>query len=220
MASADPSYRPLGFESDVANVNFAGAQNPDSLLHVEFYWHTPLDKNKTEALSEEKGLYTPVYCEKTTYVRIMRPGDKTSVIEEAVRVDHQRRWPEKWLFFQIQNGLADPGAAVPGWKIEDWKDAEGNRVLNSDQIHNLKFQRFYNVEQIAGASDAQVQDMGMGGLGLREKAKLAMKAKATEFVRDELAQKDRELAEMRERMAALEAMVKNAAIPGPKQARA
>ena len=206
--------------SDLNNPEFVGATNPDAMLHVEIYWHEPIDKWGSEEASKKAGKRVIVKGPKQEFIRIMRPGDKTSVIEEAVRVDHQRRWPEKWLFFQIQNGLADPGAAVPGWKIEDWKDAEGNRVLNSDQIHNLKFQRFYNVEQIAGASDAQVQDMGMGGLGLREKAKLAMKAKATEFVRDELAQKDRELAEMRERMAALEAMVKNAAIPGPKQARA
>ena len=51
-------YRPMGFESDVGNQNFMGAQNPDDLLFVEFYWHEPEDWNKSQEqgkLVQEEG---------------------------------------------------------------------------------------------------------------------------------------------------------------------
>ncbi|MCR4332459.1 MAG: hypothetical protein NUV34_07125, partial [Sulfuricaulis sp.] len=53
----------------------------------------------------------------------------------------------------------------------------------------------------------QIQSIGMGGLGLREQAKKAMKDRMGAETKDALAQKDAEIADMKQRMAALEAMV-------------
>ena len=117
----DLGYRPLGLESDVGNPNFTGAVNPDSLLHVEFYWHTPLDRNKTDEHFEATGKLQRIYGTKRPYVRIQKPGDPRSILEVEVREDHKRRFPEKWLYFQIQEGMIDAGQNQPGWKVEEWE---------------------------------------------------------------------------------------------------
>lgn len=181
--------------SDLNNPEFMNPQNPDSMLFVQFYWHSPLDPNKSAEQGKE------VRGEKQTYVRIQKPGDATSIIETPVRDDHKRRWPEKWLYWQMQEGLIDGGREVAGWKIQDWP------VLNEDQVRELQYKRFFVVEQIAGASDSQIQALGMGGLGLREQAKKALRERMGAETKDALAAKDAELKEMRERMEKLEAMV-------------
>lgn len=188
-------YRPMGFESDIGNQNFMGAQNPDEMLYTEFYWHEPEDWNK----SQEQGKL--VRGPKIPYIRIQRPGDKTSIVETPVREDHKARWPNKWLYWQMKEGLIDSGADIPGWKIEEWD------VLKADQLHELKYLRFYTVEQIAGASDDQVQRMGIGGLGLREQARQALRNKMGAEVKEVLAEKDKEIAEMKARMERLEALI-------------
>ena len=183
----------MGIASDLSNKNFLGSVNPDSLLHVEFYWHEPEDMNKSmEAGKIVKGPKMP-------YVRIQAPGDKTSTIETPVRDEHKRRWPEKWLYWQMKEGMIEGGGEVPGWKLEEWTH------LNADQVRELKYLRFSVVEQIAGASDEQIQKLGMGGLGLREVARQALRNRMGAEVKEELSKKDAELAEMRERMARLEA---------------
>lgn len=182
----------MGIASDLNNKNFMGSVNPDSLLHVEFYWHEPEDMNKSmEAGKIIKG-------QKIPYIRIQAPGDKSSVVETPVRDDHKRRWPERWLYWQMKEGMID-SADVPGWKLEEWTH------LNADQVRELKYLRFSVVEQLAGASDEQIQKVGMGGLALREAARQALRNRMGAEVKEELSKKDAELAEMRERMARLEA---------------
>lgn len=180
--------------SDLNNPAFVGAVNPDSLLHVEFYMHEPEDPNVPWVNGK------PVRLSARPYVRILKPGDNTSVIETPVREDHKQRWPEKWMYFQIQQGTTS-GPEIPGWKIEDWS------FLSPEQVHQLKFLRFYTVEQIAGASDAQVQSLGIGGLGMRVEAQKALKEKSSAGITAELASKDREIAEMKARMERLEALL-------------
>ena len=57
--------------------------------------------------------------------------------------------------------------------------------------------RFNTVEQLAGASDAQIQRLGMGGLGLRVKAREAVKARNEAEIRKVTEKQDREIAELR-----------------------
>lgn len=178
-------YRPMGFESDVSNPHFAGAQNPDDLLFVEFYMHEPEDWNKSmEQGKMVKGPSIP-------YIRIQKPGDKTSIIETPVREDHKQRWTQKWLYFQMKAGLISGDTSIPGWKLEEWE------FLKEDQIRELKFMRFTVVEQIAGASDDQCQRLGMGGMSLREAAKRALKDRMGKEVKDAIEKKDKEMADMR-----------------------
>lgn len=208
--------------SDLNNPDFVGAMNPDDALYVKFEMYIPEDPNKSAALGrkvfatrytvDEKGKATdtgePL---KIAYVTIMKPGDQTSIVHVPVREDHKRRWPRQWLSFQVEEGLIDDGSQIPGWKLEEWSE------INHDQesLRNLKHMRFYTVEQIAGASDAQVQRMGLGGMGIREAAKQALRAKVGLDVRAEIAAKDKQIQEMAERMARLEAIVMQAPQPAP-----
>lgn len=172
--------------SDLNNPAFMGPINPDTLLHVEFYMHEPEDVHKSEAAGKI------VRLPATPYIRIQNPGDKTSVVESPVLERHKQRWPDKWLYFQIKEGLVEGAVEVPGWKVEEWTH------LNPEQVRELKYLRFSVVEQVAGASDEQIQKLGMGGLGLREAAKQALRARMGAEVKEEMQKKDAEILALKE----------------------
>lgn len=181
----------VGIASDLNNPNFAGPINPDSLLSVEFFMHEPEDVHKSEAAGKLiKGPAIP-------YVRIQNPGDHTSIVESPVFEMHKKRWPDKWLYFQIQNNMVEGAAEIPGWKIEEWTE------LNPEQVRTLKFMRFSVVEQVANASDAQCQRMGMDGFSLREKAKLALRSRMNVEMQQEMDKKDAKINALEESNKAL-----------------
>lgn len=182
--------------SDVNNPEFVNPINPDSMLHIEFFWKEPVDKWKSEQAGKE------VRGKKAPYIRMMKPGDQTSIIEAPVRDDHKARFPRQWLSWQMKEKMIE-GASddIPGWKVEEWD------VLNDTQRHELKFLRFNTVEQLAGASDAQLQKLGMGGVGLRERARQAIKQRNRSEFETEMKAKDAELEKMQERLAKLEALL-------------
>ena len=199
--------------SDLNNPAFVGAINPDTLLSVEFYWHEPEDVLKSEAAGKI------IRLPKQPYVRIMAPGDKTSIVESPVFERHKARWPDKWLYWQIKEGLIEGVQDVPGWKIEEWTH------LSPEQVRELKFLRFSVVEQIAGASDDQVQKLGMGGLAIREAARQALRARMGAEVREEMQKKDaaisalqQENADMKEKFAKFEAFMAASQVPEKKRA--
>ena len=193
----------VGIASDLNNPNFAGPINPDTLLSVEFFMHEPLDANK----SQEAGM--AVRGPAIPYVRIQAPSDHTSIIETAVREEHKRRFPDKWLYFQIQNNMVEGAAEIPGWKIEEWTE------VTPEQVRTLQFMRFSVVEQVANASDGQCQRMGMDGMSLREKARLALRARMGVEIKQEMEAKDAEIALLKEKMARFEAFMASAEKPAP-----
>lgn len=164
--------------SDLNNPAFVGPINPDSLLDVQFFMHEPEDVHKSEAAGKV------VRLPRTPYVRIQNPGDHTSVIEAPVTERHKQRWPDKWLYFQIQNDMVEGASEIPGWKIDEWTQ------ITPDQVRELKHMRFTVVEQIANASDSQCQKIGMDGMSLREKARLALRARFGVELKQEMEQKD------------------------------
>ena len=189
--------------SDLNNPAFVGPVNPDSLLAVEFYMHEPEDVHKSEAIGKVvRGPAIP-------YVRISSAGDHTSVMETPVTEIHKRRWPDRWLYFQIQNNMVEGAAEIPGWKIEEWTH------LNPEQVRDLKFMRFSVVEQVANASDAQCQKMGMQGYGLREQARQALRARVGADVKAEMDKKDAKIKELEEKMARFEAFMSAQEKPAP-----
>lgn len=123
-------------------------ENADSKLSVEFYTNV-----------------TALYNGKP-FVRIMVPGDKTTIIDQPVREDHKQRFPRQWLYFQMKNS----GDSIPGTKLQAWHDDEPE-TFTTGQMEELQILKFQVVEQVAGASDSQLQRIGMGGVGLRERAK-------------------------------------------------
>ena len=135
----------MPLDSDVAN--------GDSQLHVEFY-------ERQVELPDKSIRPTP-------YVRIMIPGDKTNIIDQPVRDDHKRRFPRQFLYFQMKNSADAPEV---GTALEVWHE-EAPDELSAGQLEELRILKFRTVEQIRGASDVQLQRVGMGAAGLRERAR-------------------------------------------------
>ena len=153
--------------------------NADSGLHVEFFHHTEKDREMQ-------------------FVRIQNPGDKLNIIERPVEEGDKRRFPRQWLYFQMKNSEGQ----ILGTPLEEWnKDFpdEFNKY-QLEELHSLKFQ---SVEQLATASDAQLQRIGLGSTGLREKARLYLTNKNKSESTKELEKTRAELDELKAQMAEL-----------------
>ena len=184
--------------SDLNNPEFAGPVDPDSLLHCEFYMHNPVDKwnSEQESIKTGRKVVLNKYEKPVPFVRIMKPGDNTTTIETEVRESHKRRFPKQWLYFQMNEGLIDDGQNIMGWKLDEWEELKNQ----PETLRDLKYRRFYTVEQVAGASDGQIQGMGIGGMGLRERARAALRAKISADVNEKIDEKDKVIAEMQAQM--------------------
>lgn len=189
----------IAMASDLNNPEFVGATNPDALMHVEFYWHEPIDKWASEEASAKQGKRVWVKLKKQVFVRIMRPGDKDNILEVPLREEHKERFPDKWRYFEIAEGLGSD-REVPGWRLEDWPELDEQQEL----LRELKYLRYYTVEQIAGAQDAQVQKLGTGGLGLRERARLALRERMRKEFQADINAKDKLIEDQGNAIAALQ----------------
>lgn len=154
--------------------------NADSHLHVEFYVY-------------DKAPYKDV-----PFVRIMVPGDKTNIIEQPVREHHKERFIRQWLYFQSKNN----DGQVIGTKLEEW-NKDKPEDFNEHQMAELQILKFQTVEQVATATDAQLQRIGMGAAGLRERARAYLSQKNHAENNSELAKTRSELDELKAQMALL-----------------
>lgn len=152
----------------------------DSMLHVEFY------------LCDD-GIYKG-----KPFIRIVVPGDKTNIIEQPVKDSHKERFPRQWLYFQMKTD----DSPVIGTLIGEWRE-KAPEELSSNQVAELQILKFQTVEQIATASDAQLQRIGMGGQGLRERARQYLSRKNRSENSIELEKTRSELDELKAQMAEL-----------------
>ena len=164
----------MPLDSDIAN--------GDSQLQVEFF------------ITEAKG------WEGKPFVRINIPGDKNTIIEQPVREDHKQRFPRQWLYFQMKNSEGE--SPVIGTSLEQWA-REDKETINMAHVEELRILKFQTVEQVALASDSQLQRIGMGGPGLREKAKNYLTRKNRSETAEELDNTKKQLAELQAQMAEL-----------------
>ena len=168
--------------------------NADSHLHVEFY------------------VYDKEPYKEQPFVRIIVPGDKTSIVDQPVREDHKQRFARQWLHFQMQNNNAE----VIGVPLKDWvRDDPEN--FNDMQMAELQIFKFQTVEQVATASDSQLQRIGMGAVGLRELARRYLSVKNQSSSQTEIEKMKQEHAEMKEQMAALLAQLSEKKVGRPKR---
>lgn len=184
--------------------------NPDSRLNVKFY-QKAIQNNFKTALEGR-----PI-MEMADFILIEIPGDSTLTIDTFVSESDKQRFPIQWARYQNEKTDGD----IEGTLLSDWP------VLSSAVAAELKHFKFYTVEQIAQASDAQLNSLsmaaGMSPFALRDKAKAFLaSAKDTALVQqqaDELRKRDEELAAVKAQLAEL-AAIANKQKATPKKAKA
>ncbi len=170
--------------SDVNNTGFTGAYDPDSVMYVRFYMKSIQNMYETE--KQGRSIFFDV-----PFVEIMIPGNQLSIVDTPVREPHKKRFPKQWMVFQNSQS-ADQ---VSGTRVEEWP------AITRSQAEELKGLKFFTVEQIAGASDEQIQRLGMNATMLRQKAKAFLgQAKDTALAQSqaaELQKRDQEITDLK-----------------------
>lgn len=164
--------------------------HPNQRLWVQFY----PGKLPNEARSRDTG--KPEF-DLVDFVRIAVPGDTNNIVERPVRDSDQYEWPQQWNAYK-NNQSHRPTEGTP---VEDWPR------LDVATVAKLKALEFHTVEQIANASDAAIQRIGMGCYELRDKAtafiKSANDSALAQKQADELRIKEQEIADLRATVARL-----------------
>lgn len=169
--------------SDANNPQFVGAHNPDAALVVKFYSkavHQPYE-------SQKQG--RPIYLD-VDFIQIFTPGNQLNIIDTPARPEHKTRFPQQWAMYEQGKGTG----MEMGTPLNQWPQ------LSSAQAEELRGVKFYTVEQIANASDGQLQSIGMaGGMDvhvLRARARAFLDAAAGNAPTEKLAAENEELRQM------------------------
>lgn len=181
--------------SDGNNPAFVGAHNPDSLLYVKFYMATFQNNHK----SEEQG--RPIF-EEELRVMIQPTGNNLLCVHRRVTESDKQRFAFQWQQYLNSQGPGE-AAGLQGTPVEQWP------AITRAQAEELRGGKFYTVEQIANATDAQIQAMGMAGRMLVQKAQAFLaSAQGSALAQSqavELQRKEQEIADLKaeqKRMAA------------------
>lgn len=173
--------------SDGNNPQFVGAHNPDQLLYVKFYMGT--FQNNFE--SEKEG--RPIFNEELR-VMIQPTGNNLLCVHHRATEEHKKRFPFQWQQYVNSQGPGDT-AGLQGTPVEQWP------AITRAQAEELKGGKFYTVEQIANATDAQIQGLGMAGRMLVQKAQAFLaSAQGSALAQQqaaELQRKDQEIADLK-----------------------
>lgn len=175
--------------SDANNPNFVGAHNPDAALVVKFY-SKAVHQPHPSAI-EGRAIYKDV-----DYVQIFTPGNQLNIIDTPVRAEHKQRFRSQWAEYEAGRGSGmEMGTPLTQWPFLSAAQAEEFRAL-----------KFFTVEQLANASDLQLQSLGMVGgmqpMVIRDRAKAFLNLAAGNAPTEQLAQENAEM------KAQLEAMQK------------
>lgn len=151
-ALADPTIVGNG---DVRAVTYGG----DHGLYVEFR----MENVHQEYQSEIEG--KPVY-KQVPFIRIYRPGDKTTVNDRPVQLQgfadipsDPQRFPQQWAAFQ-----QGAKAVETGFPLAEWA------VITAAQVREMNAINIYTLEQLSMVPDTALDGMGHGGRALRDKA--------------------------------------------------
>jgi hypothetical protein len=187
----------MALASDIYDPDTGLDHSGDAGLHVEFYEKKVTIPANPEINRPEAFERMEVYC------RIIIPGDKTFAHDQPVRDYDKQRFPRHWMAFQVKNNEQGPSGF--GTPLEQWViDKPG--VINENQRVELAHLGFRTVEQVAMATDMQVQRMGLGALGMRDGARTYLKDK-------QRGDSDGEQEAMKAQIADLKALVEKLANP-------
>lgn len=175
--------------SDTNNPDFVGAYHGDSRLAVQFYSKPMANEFETE--KQQRPIFFS--CD---FVKIMIPGDKLSIVDTFVREEHKQRFPKQW---QAYKNRSDENTHMMGTPLTEWQR------IGRSQAEELRGLKFYTVEAIAGASDAQLQGIGMvagiSAFTLRDEAKRFL---SVAEAASKLTEADKKLADAEAKIAAMQ----------------
>ena len=171
--------------------------NADSRLQVRFY-RKPVHQEQ-----ESMDAGRPIYKE-FDFVHICVAGDTLTEIDTYALQQHRQRFPIQWANYMNRVGANDE--EVVGTPVAEWP------LVSKSQAEELRAIKFFTVEAIAGASDQQLQRMGMAAgmspFAFRDKAKAFLNLATTSAetdkreseinaLKEELAKKDLETAKIK-----------------------
>jgi hypothetical protein len=162
-------------------------------VFVEFRMDSVPSQYQSEAAGH------PVFVEKP-FIVITIPGQPNTVIDTVADVEYQRRFPEQWARFKAGN----VSEVINGWRLESWP------AVNTAQVKTLKHMGVHTVEMLADMSDAACQNVGMGTMELRTKAKAAVATAAGGAQAEQYAAENKRL---RDEMDTLRALVATMTVP-------
>jgi hypothetical protein len=167
--------------------------NPaDAVLAVRFYKREVQHEYQTTAQGRPISYMAD-------FVRIEIPGNMLSIIDTFANDSHKQRFPVQWAQYQNEQNERDTPSDVQGTLLKDWP------LLTAAQASELRHFKFYTVEQIANASDQQIQSIGMlvgmSPFSFREKAQAflaqAKDSSAAMALAEEMKKRDIENADLR-----------------------
>ena len=112
--------------------------------------------------------------------------------------------------------MQNNNAEVIGVPLSQWVKDDPEH-FNDMQMAELQIFKFQTVEQVATATDNQLQRVGMGAMGLRELARRYLAVKNQSSSQTEIEQTKKELAEVKEQLAALMAQLSEKKVGRPKK---
>ena len=180
-----PSSQPPPFAS------FDGGDVPmfktDDGTYVQFHW-IPV-KNTRESESQGRPIY-----DRSLVARIFIPGDRLSIIDKEIE-RHFGNSTKKVNHVNAQR-FAKPLAAFLGGSVAP--ETMGTPLsqipsLDVAQIAAMRDSKIYTVEQLAGVSDSNIHQLGMGAFELRAKAKAYLEQAKGQAPIDKLIAENRDL---------------------------
>ena len=132
--------------SDVNNREFAGAQDPDSVMIARFYVRAVKNNFKSEKEARpifENKIYCEYYPAGSTLLRMDVPANDI----------HKQRFSKQWAYFESTRKEDGGGAGTP---ISEWP------ILSPADVENLKGMKIQTIENVAAMSDNALGVLGMG----------------------------------------------------------
>lgn len=158
----------VGTQSEWVDLANGAGADCHAIFHMEAV------ENKFETQKQGRPIFNDV-----PFVKVLIPGDKTSVVDRKVKDEDKVRWSAQWERFQ-----AGQAEAVSGTPIETWP------LLNKSQVATMKALNILTIEALAELSDTGLGKIGMGARDLQKRARqhLSPQAEVVTDLRSELAE--------------------------------
>ena len=136
--------------SDMNNPQFLGAVDPDAVMIARFYKRAVqnrfLSRKESRPIFEDK-IFCEYYPAGNTLLRMDVPAHEA----------HKMRFAKQWAYYVTTQGgdSREVGTPLTAWPL-----------LSPADVENLRGMKYNTVENIAAASDGQLQTMGMGVAGM------------------------------------------------------